>query len=266
MAFMSQYSLPTFWRHATLLSVMLTSLLSGCTSTGPRAAETAGQEEASRIQTAFPLDNIQSAESALQAKSFAEQERLQVMRTFSAHEQQCYDSFFTTRCLNIAVEKKRASLNAIQGIDVEAEAFLRREKVRKRDEALAVKQNKDQSVEETLKEQPVPAVEPAAAVKAGVPSNLNEEAMPRPRRLTPGNAERDLPAGPDPRVADHQQLRQQKEQQRASEAVSREESARKFEEKKREADTRQREISRTKAEKALQSDAMKNEVTTDKKK
>ncbi len=265
MAFMFRYSLPASLRHATLLSVMLTALLSSCTSIGPRAAGTAAQEEVSRIQTAFPIENIQSVESAMQAKAFAEQERVQVLSAFSAREQECYDSFFTTRCLNVVVEKKRGSLNAVRDIDVEADAFLRREKVRKRDEALSEKQGKEKPAEETLEDQSAPAVESADIVKTPPPSNLDGEAIPRARRLTPGNAEREFSTGLDSRAVRHQQLREQQEEKRASEAVSREEGARKSEKKELQAEARQREIARTKAEKALQGDAMKNDANKDKK-
>ncbi len=258
-------STSTTSRHSAWLVFTLAAMLSSCTSTGSRTAQIAAEAEASRIQTAFPVAQIQSVKSAIQAKTFVQQERVQMLHTFSAREQECYDSFFTTRCLSAAEEKKRVSLNAVRNIEVEADAFLRREKVHKRDEALAEKQDKEKRSEEALEDKSESAAEPAETIRTLTSSNLDEEAIPRARPLAPGKAEHGSPTGLDPRVVRHQQLRKQQKEKKAAEAASREESARKFEEKKRQAEERQREIARTKAEKALQNDAMKDDATIHKK-
>lgn len=252
---LSSLSFPVGQRQAMGCALALAVLASGCTSTGSRTAEIAAEKEAARIQADFPVARIQSVDSAMQAKAFAQQERVQVLEAFSIREQECHDSFFTTRCLNAAQEKKRASLNVVQEIEVEAESFLRREKVRQRDEALADKQRKDESRNQSAEKSPAQAAGQADTDDQTAPRLRDEESIPAARE-----AERALPAGVDPRVMRHQQYRKQQEEKEAAEAAAREQNARQFEEKQRQAEARQREIARAKAEKALKDAAAKDEA------
>ena len=107
--------------------------------------------------------------------------RVEIDRMYSTQRIACYDRFFATSCMNNVREKQRAALSKIRKIEVEANAFLRKEKAAERDRALAerdvrAKQQPDRSMPITGKtREPVAEVPDPSDVKVPSQPAVNSE-------------------------------------------------------------------------------------------
>lgn len=85
----------------------------------------------------YPPGSIETTEKAEAALDDVATTRADVDRLYSNQRIACFDRFFATVCTNEVREKRRAAFTAIRKIEVEANAFLRKEKAAERDRALA---------------------------------------------------------------------------------------------------------------------------------
>ena len=164
--------------HQSILLVLLMTL-----SLARAHAQDASQLLADRYASGS-IDTSDIAKAALDEVIDA---RVEIDRMYSTQRIACYDRFFATSCTNDVREKQRAALSKIRKIEVEANAFLRKEKAAERDRALAerevrAKQQPDRSVPITGKTR-----EPVAEVPdASEASNASDAKVPS---KPPGNSE-----------------------------------------------------------------------------
>ncbi len=109
------------------------------------------QDASQPLTEHYPSGSIDTTDKAKAALDDVIEARLDVDRLYSSQRVACYDKFFATSCMNDVREKQRAALSKIRKIEVEANAFLRKEKAAERDRALAereakVKQQPDRSL------------------------------------------------------------------------------------------------------------------------
>jgi hypothetical protein len=114
--------LPSF-----LLALLLTMSLSWA------YAQDASQQLAER----YPSGSIETTEKAEAALGDVATTRADVDRLYSNQRIACFDRFFATACMNDVREKRRAAFTKIRKVEVEANAFLRKDKAAERDRALA---------------------------------------------------------------------------------------------------------------------------------
>ncbi|MFM8465940.1 MAG: hypothetical protein ACKOAO_00060 [Oxalobacteraceae bacterium] len=117
-------------RYALIISAML--------ATSTLAAETLEQALSKR----FPQGSITSVTAARQALSDLDAARREAEQSFSDERMRCYDKFFTASCLSEAKETRRLALTRIRKVEVEANAFLRKEKAAERDRVIAERQGR----------------------------------------------------------------------------------------------------------------------------
>ena len=135
-------------------------------------AEDVSQSLAERY-TPGSIDTPESAKAALDDVLEA---RVEIDRLYSNQRIACFDRFFATSCVNDVREKQRAALSKIRKIEIEANAFLRKEKAAERDRALAereirAKQQSDRSL-------PITGKTRESAAEVPDPSDVN--APPKP--------------------------------------------------------------------------------------
>lgn len=191
------------------------------------AAGGAGAQEASRFS---------SPEQAQQLIDQITRERAEVEQRAVQDQRVCYDKFFTTNCLDAVRERRREALGKLRDSEVEARAWLRRDKADRRDAALEQKRVEDER----------DARERAADVKA------REEALER-KRLSSEERQRTAAARPDapaqdPRVMKFEQAQRERQQRAAQEEAQRKRNVEAYQRKQQEAEEKQREVARRKEE------------------
>ena len=207
-------------RHAGAL--LVASLLAACASKGPEPVATAVAPTTSVAQADARLADVVLERAAIEARH-AEREVV------------CYDKFFVNDCLDEAKERRRLALAAQRTIEVEAEYFLRKNKVEERDKAMAEAEAKFQ-VEDAA----------AAGKPPAPPKTISPAPPPRPSSVPGRVAKRDARAA----------------QEAASEpakAATRAANAAAFEERRRKSEERQREVAQRKAEREAKRAAQKAE-------
>ncbi len=90
----------------------------------------------------YPAKSIASVQQADAALSEIKPVREQIDRLFADDRAACFERFLVSSCLNDAKEKRRLSMHAVRRIEVEAKAFLRKDKADERDRAVAERQEK----------------------------------------------------------------------------------------------------------------------------
>lgn len=100
------------------------------------------QPASTALQTHYPAGSIQSEQQASAALSEVSTERKEIEQIFIEDKNACYDKFFVSSCLNSAREKRRMALRIVRKVEVEANAFMRKEKADERDRAVAERQFK----------------------------------------------------------------------------------------------------------------------------
>jgi hypothetical protein len=164
--------------HQSILLVLLLTLL---------LARVHAQDVSHSLAERYASGSIDTSDIAKAALDDVIDARVEIDRMYSAQRIACYDRFFASSCMNDVREKQRAALSKIRKIEVEANAFLRKEKAAERDRALAerevrAKQKPDRSIPITGKTRE-PAAEVPDASKASNASDV--KVPPKP----PGNSE-----------------------------------------------------------------------------
>ena len=112
----------------------------------PGAAKTAGADRvtdpAADLVRRHPPGAIDSVATADAALADVSRERALVEAEHARDEQACAPAFFMTRCLDSAKERRRAALARLRPIEIEANAFKRRDRVVERDRLLEEKRLK----------------------------------------------------------------------------------------------------------------------------
>jgi hypothetical protein len=186
-----------------------------------------------------PAGSIRTVEAADDALREAEAQRQSVEARYFAEQNECYDRFFVSRCLEQAAERHRVALQRIRPIEIEANTWKRRAKVDERDRNLELQREKNQEeARERAAQQRQRDAETAARVERN--ARAAEEAAAK-SRAHEGQAGR--------RVAEHEARLRQKQAEEAANAELRARKVEEFEEKKRASEARQRELAATRAEK-----------------
>ena len=164
--------------HQSILLVLLLTL---------SLARVHAQDVSHSLAERYASGSIDTSDIAKAALDDVIDARVEIDRMYSAQRIACYDRFFASSCMNDVREKQRAALSKIRKIEVEANAFLRKEKAAERDRALAerevrAKQKPDRSIPITGKTRE-PAAEVPDASKASNASDV--KVPPKP----PGNSE-----------------------------------------------------------------------------
>ena len=101
-----------------------------------------GQTLEQALVKRFPPGSIVSVTSARDALIDVDAARREAEQTFAAERTRCYDKFFTSSCLSEAKEIRRVVLSNIRKVEVEANAFLRKERAAERDKVIAERQGR----------------------------------------------------------------------------------------------------------------------------
>lgn len=106
----------------------------------PLAAQAVTLEQA--LVRHFPPGSIASVGSAREALARVEPARREAEQAFAAERTRCHDKFFTSSCLSDAKDSRRIVLSNIRKVEVEANAFLRKDKAAERDKVIADRQGR----------------------------------------------------------------------------------------------------------------------------
>ena len=118
----------------TLYALLIAAVFANAAS----AAETLERALSKR----FPPGSITSTTAARQALTDLDAARREAEQNFTDERMRCYDKFFTASCLSDAKEIRRLALTSIRKVEVEANAFLRKEKAAERDRVIAERQGR----------------------------------------------------------------------------------------------------------------------------
>lgn len=198
----------------------------------------------SEIVQRYPAGSIGNVVQADEALERISRERKRVESEFKAREEQCYDRFFMTSCIDKARERRREELALLRPIEVEANAFKRRATVEERDRRLA-ERKAEYDAEEAERAKAQPEREAARQKRIAEQNPVPEaqsDSRPEPkavsRREEQGTAKpvtAKKPPEPDP-------VRE------AEDAKKREENVANYEKKVKQAEIRQKQVAARKAE------------------
>lgn len=183
----------------------------------------------------YPPGSIRSVEAADLALAEVGKERAEVERRFADEKNACFSRFFASSCEEDAKEWRRAALERLKTVEVEANAFKRRARVDERDRALEEKRMQDE--------------------KDRQERMRREEENPRQPRAAGQEQQSAVEAGQSAASATERQARHQAklkriEAEEAANAPKRAENIAAYRKKVQDAQARQREIEKRKAEKA----------------
>ena len=99
-----------------------------------------GFAENMAILERYPSGSIQTVERANQAIDDVQRERDLLQESFLDKKDDCLQRFFVSSCLNKAKEAKRQAKKQLRTVEVEANAFLRKEKAAERDRGVVERQ------------------------------------------------------------------------------------------------------------------------------
>lgn len=123
-------------RHPLLQKFALAGMvvvLSACAQPATKFSDLNSGTTAESISARYPEGSINSVEIADQALSEVRTERPTIRKQLAVDERDCYERFFTNRCLSRVEERERSALEQLRRVEVEANAFKRRERVEQRD-------------------------------------------------------------------------------------------------------------------------------------
>lgn len=182
----------------------------------------------------YPAGSIQSVEVAEQALADVGKERAEVEQRFVVEKNACLSRFFASSCEGDAKERRRAALEQLKAVEVEANAFKRRERVAERDRALEERRaQEEKDRQDRMRQQNERVSQPR---QQGAPQRSAEEAA---------QAE----AKSSERQARHQEKLKRIEAEEAAKAPERAKNISAYQKKVQAAQARQQEIERKKAEK-----------------
>ncbi len=203
------------------------------------SAQNSSESSPTDIADRYPPGTIQSLSVADQALADAQKRRAIVESEFAEETRACYPKFFTTSCMDAAKDKRREALAKIKRIEIEADAFKRRERVKERDKALTEKTP-----------DPAPIIKPPAEPKTrDTVSGKGDQAGARSSNDSGRSSRAGQDAATSDRVAQHKAKLERLKAEEEAGAQKRAENVADFERKARNAEKRQREIAAKKAEK-----------------
>ena len=127
-----------------LLALLLSLTLSLTLGLGLILAAPAVHAEAleAGLVKQYPAGSIQNVAQAKTALTAVTDTRKRVENEYAEARNACLEKFFMTRCFDSAKDRRRTALAAIRKIEVEASAYLRKEKADERDRGVAERQGK----------------------------------------------------------------------------------------------------------------------------
>ena len=210
-----------------MVRMVAIALLASAMSVFAQNAEVSASALADRYQGA-----IKSKEIAERALTDVGQARSLIQEQFAANERKCHDDFFATSCIEGAQERRRAALEDVRKVEVEANAFLRQARVKERDQALEEKRvARERKEAESLQHE-----QAKGPVK-------KQSAEPKPAHPAPAAGE------PDPRVVRHQAKLKRIEEQERVDAQKRADNVAAYEQRVKASQDRQRQVEEKKREK-----------------
>lgn len=192
------------------------------------------EETPQTLRERYPASSIHSTETSRQALLEVKQMRMRIETRFEEEQKACYPKFFTNICLNKAKDKQRQDLLNLRPIEIEANAFNRKQRVVERDRRLAEKAVKD---EQERKDRKIPILPNTGSDNSVVEQDSSESS--RQTRAEKAAQKR----------AAFDEDQRKREQQAPAEAAKREENAQKYEAKVDAYEERQREVAKKQAEK-----------------
>ena len=186
----------------------------------------------------YPAGSIQSQEAASSALEMVAAARANIEARYKVDQRICHPKFFTTSCLNKAAERHRVDLLAVKPLEVEANAYIRHARVLERDSRLAEKAaenvGKPMLNETSSENRAATDAQNSESEKNGVTKEYERKA--RADAYAKKNAE-------------YLERQQNLKADEAAEELKRAENIKKYEEKVKASEARQKEILQKKAEK-----------------
>jgi hypothetical protein len=90
----------------------------------------------------YPAGSINAVAAARTALTEADVVRKAVEQRFAQGRAECMTNFFMTRCVDEAKELRRAALHSIRKVEVEANAYLRKDRAAERERTIAERQSR----------------------------------------------------------------------------------------------------------------------------
>ena len=103
-------------------------VVSGCVQTATRFSDIDSGTTAESLSARYPEGSIDSVATADRALAEVSAERPTIRRQLAKDERACYERFFTNLCLNRVEERERSALEQLRRVEIEANAFKRRER------------------------------------------------------------------------------------------------------------------------------------------
>lgn len=186
----------------------------------------------------YPAGSIQSQEAASSALEMVAAARANIEARYKVDQRICRPKFFTTSCLNKATERRRVDLLAVKPVEIEANAYIRHARVLERDSRLAEKAaenaGKPMLNETSSENRAATDAQNSESEKNGVTKEYERKA--RADAYAKKNAE-------------YLERQQNLKADEAAEELKRAENIKKYEEKVKASEARQKEIMQKKAEK-----------------
>jgi colicin import membrane protein len=186
----------------------------------------------------YPADSIQSEEAAKNALKDVDDARERIEERYVLQQRACYPKFFTTACLDKVTERHRQDLASVRKIEVEANAYLRKAKVVKRDQKLTEKaaENEADAAQRAQQSQQHGAAvqeheEQTAQQAAGKEAQRQKRAEQAARKQ-----------------ADYAAREQQRAENADKDAEQRAENVQKYDKKVKDAESRQSDVAKKKAQ------------------
>lgn len=191
----------------------------------------------------FPKGSITSVEQADAALAQVPRERAEVEARYADAEYACYSKFFSTPCVNRAKDDRREALKRIRAVEVEANAYKRRDTVAQRDKVLEQRRMQEEAdaPQRNFREQENrQKAEQRAADRAARQAAPEKAPGGRPG-ATPRAADAPRVGGRD-RIAEHEEKLRQARQEDAANAERRAQNVADYQKKQQEAAERQRRV------------------------
>lgn len=200
----------------------------------------------------YPQGSIDSVETADAALADVKREREEVEAHALDAEYACYSKFFSSPCVSKVKEQRRADLERLKPIEVEANAFKRRDVVEKRDRVLDEQRAREERESPERAERERINTEKAAKKAADVATRqAAPENPPKGRKPATPRSGSDAPRtdGRD-RIAEHEARMEKARAEDEAKAAERERNIAAYQRKQEEALERQRNVAEKKAKRA----------------
>ncbi|HTH44715.1 MAG TPA: hypothetical protein VL528_06510 [Oxalicibacterium sp.] len=238
---LSTFSSRTVWACATAGALLLLSAQASAQTAAPISALEAPADPAEYSVTPllqrYPADSIQSEDAAKDALKEVDAARAHIDARYALEQRACYPKFFTTSCLDKATERRRKDLAVVRPIEVEANAYMRKARVVERDRKLAEKAAENEADAAQRMQQSQQQDGAARNESEDQHDAMSKEAQ---RKKRAEDAAR--------KQADYAAREQERKAHAAKDAQERAENVEKYNKKVREAEMRQQEVAKKKAQ------------------